>query len=93
MYRDVKDLLGHVLTLGFFTTPVLYQLNGMPEHLRSVILWNPLASIFSSFHDCLFFNTPPNWTHLGIVAAGGLCVALAGYRIFESYRDVLVEEL
>ena len=37
-YRDVKHLLLVILTLGFYLTPVFYQVHDAPEQYRTLYL-------------------------------------------------------
>ena len=92
-YRDVRDLLGHVLTLWFFTTPILYSLDGLSPALRRVIALNPLTPVFVAYQDSLFFGRLPDWRGLGLAALVGAGFAVGGYAIFEHYRDVMPEEV
>lgn len=41
--RDIGTVVGHVLMLGFFLTPVLYDRAHLPAAASHVLRWNPLA--------------------------------------------------
>ena len=43
-YRDVQHILGNVLSLWFFVTPIFYQVEMIPERIRSWIAVNPVFS-------------------------------------------------
>ena len=54
-FGDVRDLLGNLLTLTFFLTPVLYPLEAVPDRMR-VLLWaNPFTPFFAAIHDSVFY--------------------------------------
>ena len=89
----VRDILAHVLTLWFFTTPILYQLEGLPGALRQLIALNPLTPVFNAYQESLFFGRLPDWRPLAVSALIGGAVLVAGYAIFEHYRDVMPEEV
>ncbi len=44
--RDVEQLLGQVLTMLFFASPVLYPLALAPEDLQAALAFNPLVHVF-----------------------------------------------
>ena len=44
-FRDLQNILGHVLHLWFFATPVLYSLAEVPARLRAVLRLNPMAHV------------------------------------------------
>ena len=92
-YRDVRDILAHVLTLWFFTTPILYQLEGLPGALRQLIALNPLTPVFNAYQESLFFGRLPDWRPLAVSGLIGVAVLVGGYAIFEHYRDVMPEEV
>ena len=33
-FRDLRDLLGNLLTLWFFATPIIYPMQQAPENMR-----------------------------------------------------------
>jgi ABC-type polysaccharide/polyol phosphate export permease len=91
-FGDVRDLLGNLLTLAFFLTPVLYPLEGTPGRLR-VFLWlNPFTSFFVAIHESVFFFRPVRaeaWA--GMLVATALSLMLGG-AVFERLRDSIAEE-
>jgi len=91
-FRDVKDLLATALSLWFFATPVLYTLSEMKEGiLRTVLSWNPVAPLFSAWHDALFYGrwiTPGRWVLLLTVSLGALVL---GASFFGRLRDSFPE--
>jgi ABC-type polysaccharide/polyol phosphate export permease len=91
-FRDVRDLLQTVLSVLFFATPILYTLRDLPKgRMTSLLALNPLAPLFSIWHDALFygrFSPPATWG----VAAGIAIAALAiGWAFFDRLRDSFPE--
>jgi ABC-type polysaccharide/polyol phosphate export permease len=91
-FRDVKDLLQTVLSVLFFATPVLYTLKDLPKgRATGLLALNPLAPLFSGWHDALFygrFSPPGTWA----AAAGVSIVAFAiGWVCFDRLRDSFPE--
>jgi len=94
-YRDLRDLLGHLLNLLFFASPIIYSLDGLevPALLRRALVLNPLAPLVEVFRDVAFAGTvgsPANWA---IALAVGLMVWSLGTWVFGRYRDTLVESV
>ncbi len=92
-FRDLRDLLGHLLNLLFFASPIIYSLEGLelPSVLRSGLMLNPLAPLVTLFRDCTFTG---RISGVGVWAAAyafSVFVWWAGTRLFDSYRDTLVE--
>ena len=91
-FRDVKDLLQTVLSVLFFATPVLYTLEDLPKgRATGLLLLNPLAPLFTGWHDALFygrFSPPETWA-----AAAGISIAAfaIGWAFFDRLRDSFPE--
>lgn len=52
-YRDVKLLVGFLVQLWFFATPVIYSLDAAPIRLKLLLLCNPLTFIIENMRRCL----------------------------------------
>jgi ABC-type polysaccharide/polyol phosphate export permease len=91
-FRDVKDLLQTVLSVLFFATPILYTLKDLPKgRITGLLALNPLAPLFSGWHDALFygrFSPPGTWA-----AAAGISLAAfaIGWAFFDRLRDSFPE--
>ncbi len=91
-FGDVRDLIGNLLTLAFFLTPVLYPAASVPERWRPFLWLNPFAVFFSAVHESAFFFRPigaASWAGMAITAAAALS---AGAWIFDRLRDSIAEE-
>ena len=92
-YRDMRDLVGHILNLLFFASPIIYSLDGLvvPEILRRVLVLNPLASLVEAYRDVVFAGSVPTApVCLTALAVGGVSWWL-GARVFLRFRETLVE--
>src|SRR5258706_1536156 len=54
--RDVEQVLGPILDLLFFLTPILYPLAAVPKNLQPVVAANPLTFLLERLHDALLVN-------------------------------------
>jgi lipopolysaccharide transport system permease protein len=80
--RDVEQVLGPVLDLLFFLTPILYPLAAVPKDLQPVVAANPLTFILERLHDALLFKPSlPQWGDLVALVIAAL-VLLIGYAVF-----------
>jgi len=81
--RDVEQVLGPVLDLLFFLTPILYPLAAVPASLQPVVSANPLTFVLERLHEALLFK--PALPELGDLLAI-LCATillLMGYAVFK----------
>jgi ABC-type polysaccharide/polyol phosphate export permease len=52
-FRDVGHVMEPVLQIGFYSTPILYSLEVLPEQFRSIIQMNPLYPFLRIFRYAL----------------------------------------
>jgi len=92
-FRDMRELLGNLLTFWFFATPIIYSYK-MPSVARFVNLFNlnPFFHLSISYQEILFFPGPfgHKWW---LLALGGASVLLflACYWVFDRLRDSFAE--
>lgn len=79
--RDTSSLLGIVLTLGMFLTPVLYP----PPRLEPFVylnLLNPISPVLDNIQSLVAYGALSNGSLLFISSVFSLTVFLVGWRIF-----------
>ena len=93
-FRDIKDILANLLTLWFFSTPIIYSMQMAPESYRWVLNLNPMTHLAISYQEVLFHVGPHgHWKWLLTIGAASTVVFLAGYFIFDRLRDSFAEEV
>jgi ABC-type polysaccharide/polyol phosphate export permease len=48
--RDLKHAIGLLMQLLFYATPIVYQVEMIPERLRGFLYLNPVGNLFANFH-------------------------------------------
>lgn len=91
--RDTRHILGNVLTLWFFLTPILYPLTQVPGQYRFLVYLNPAAVFSLAYHDLFFWGRWPRWDLLGLLLAAGLVMLLVAIVIFEHYKEYFAEKI
>lgn len=92
-FKDVRDLLANLLTLGFFLTPVLYPLTTVASvrPLALLVSANPVTPFIRLYQELLFFGRLPA-PSLWLQAVGLALIAWAlGSWLFERLSGTLVE--
>jgi ABC-type polysaccharide/polyol phosphate export permease len=93
-FRDIRDILSNVLTLWFFSTPILYWIREAPGFSKRVLDVNPLTHIVVSYQEILFFHGPiGHWRWLLATGVGAVLLFLAGFWLFDRLRDSFAEEV
>jgi len=92
-FRDLRDLLGNLLTLAFFATPIVYSLSQAPDWARPYLKLNPFTHL-AVFYQEVLVNPGPFTGWPRVIELGIFCLAVCafGYFVFDRLRDTLPEE-
>jgi ABC-type polysaccharide/polyol phosphate export permease len=91
-FRDIRDLLANILTLWFFSTPIIYswQQDNVRKYKHLFDL-NPVTHLAISYQEILFFGVVGHWRWLLALGAASVVLFLAGYWLFDRLRDSFAE--
>jgi lipopolysaccharide transport system permease protein len=92
-FRDVQDILNHVVHLWFWASPVIYVYGEQNVQLRIALRFNPLTHIMLSYQQILFWGKFDHWRGLALTAILGLIGVAIGAFVFDRLRDTLAEEV
>jgi ABC-type polysaccharide/polyol phosphate export permease len=94
LFRDLRDLVSNLLTLGFFLTPIIYLIDGVPSRaMRTALRLNPMTPFVVAFQDIFFFaRTPTLVDSVLMVVYSGISIAI-GFTVFDRLRDTLAEAI
>jgi ABC-type polysaccharide/polyol phosphate export permease len=92
-FRDVRHLLEVALAVLFWTTPIVYQLNQVPERLQLLILLSPVSSFVVAYHDLFFYRQWPEARVWAVAAIQAFGAFLVGAFLFLSTEDRFTEQL
>jgi len=91
--RDIEHIVGVVLMAAFYTTPIVYKLEQLPENLRIIMKLNPMTYIINGYRDIFYYQQLPNMRHLGYLLGASLTLLIIGYFIFKKLQKGFAEEL
>jgi lipopolysaccharide transport system permease protein len=91
-FRDLQHILGNVVQLWFFMTPIAYSITLVPAKFRDLMmLVNPLAAIVSAYQAIFYDHTLPHAEPLLIVAAISVFLLWVSSTLFEGRREEFAE--
>jgi ABC-type polysaccharide/polyol phosphate export permease len=92
-FRDLRDLLTHILHLWFWGTPILYTMTDLPDELRTLLRLNPMTHVLVSYQEMLFQGEFHHLRGLSLTLLLSLAVFAFGAFVFDRLRDTLPEEV
>lgn len=91
-FRDVAHLVGVVVNLWFYATPVVYSLDMLPPGVQRLLALNPATHLMTAWRDLLLHNgwDPAAIGRLVLISAAAMgCGALVYRRLERGFADVL----
>ena len=92
-FRDIQNILSHLLHLWFFATPVLYPYDEATPALKAVLRLNPMTHVVFSYQQMLFDGHFDHVRGLALAALAAVFAFAAGAFLFDRLRDTLAEEV
>lgn len=91
--RDVGQILGVVMTMWFFLTPIVYPETAVTPSIRSFYVLNPFFHIVKAYRALVLEGVLPGGTTLAAMAGFGVAAFFLGYAWFrktqKAFADVL----
>jgi lipopolysaccharide transport system permease protein/teichoic acid transport system permease protein len=60
--RDVNQIVVIILQLGFWTTPIMWDIQIMPPQVQTILKLNPMYYIVQGYRDSFIYSSP-FWEH------------------------------
>jgi lipopolysaccharide transport system permease protein len=91
--RDLGQIMGFVLTLWFFLTPICYSESILPESAKKLEALNPMYVLVSGYRSIFLEGHAPDLHRLAILWCVATGVAVCGHawfhRLRRSFADVI----
>ena len=92
-FRDLQNILGHLVHLWFFASPVLYYYGARTGKARVLLRLNPMSHLLVSYQQMLFEGHFDHWRGLFATALVAVLAFVLGAFLFDRLRDTLAEEV
>jgi lipopolysaccharide transport system permease protein len=87
-FRDLTQIIGFVLTLLFFLTPICYPESALPKEALPVLTANPIYAFVQGYRNLLLDATLPSSASLVRIWLLSLGTMLFGYAVFHKLRRI-----
>jgi len=92
-FRDVGQLFGVVLQFWFWLTPIIYSISILPESMRTIMAFNPMAELMVAYQAILVNGQWPQWHSLWLVTLLAVLLCVMAMRLFRNHAGEMVDEL
>jgi lipopolysaccharide transport system permease protein len=91
--RDLSAVIGFVLTLWFFLTPICYSEENLPAGALWILSLNPIFVLVRGYRQIFLENHAPHFAPIAALWVASTAVAILGYawfhRLRRSFADVI----
>ncbi|SMF75304.1 ABC transporter permease [Pseudobacteriovorax antillogorgiicola] len=92
-FRDIGHLLDPILTILFYSTPIIYPKSAIPEKFRMILDLNPLTYYLDITRDVMFTGVVPEIEALLTATAFSMLSIVVGYLTFNKLKDEFVYDI
>ena len=92
-FRDTQYLLGLILQLAMFLSPIFYDVALIPKRFQSIYHINPIVNLLDAYRAVLVQGQNPDEQVLVLLGTATLVLFWAGYLVFKRASRHFVDEL
>lgn len=87
-FRDLTQILGFMLSIIFYLSPILYA---VPARFEALLVWNPLTPLLGLFRGAVLSQALPDVGSIVFLLAACSAIFVAGLFFFRRAEPVLVD--
>lgn len=80
-FRDMEYIVGVIISMLFWLTPIIYPISVVPETYRIYLILNPLTYLITAWRD-IFMSNSIDWGNIGISLGSSLIFLVLGTFVF-----------
>ena len=92
-FRDLLHILGIIMQLLFYATPIVYAIDSVPSKFQWLVKLNPMSYLITGYRDIFYNKTMPSFHGLLIAFTMGIILITVGYLVFKKLEKRFAEEL
>lgn len=91
-FRDLQHIVGNLLLMLFFLSPVVWPVTTVPAEAREGYMYlNPIAALVTAYRDIFYDHQLPEPRYLLATAGVSLVLLWVGANVFERRREEFAE--
>ncbi|MBX4145820.1 ABC transporter permease [Paenibacillus lautus] len=91
--RDIGNILGHILRVWFYASPVIWEGSRLPAQYSWIETFNPMSYILNGYRDILMFGNIPNIKVLIIIGVASLSVIAGLIYYYNRHEHKIIKAL
>jgi ABC-type polysaccharide/polyol phosphate export systems, permease component len=91
--RDLEHILIIVAMAWQFLTPVMYEVEMVPDRFKPIFMLNPMTPVIVAYRDILYYKQPPQISTLLHACLLGVVLLIIGWFMFSILKRHFAEEL
>lgn len=91
LYRDISQLIGLVLMLWLWGSPIMYSIQGVPSWLQGLLLLNPMGALIQAQDSLLYRGQVSIAPFLWAAGCWAAFLFFAGLTLFKRVEPVFAE--
>lgn len=92
-FRDLMHILGIIMQLMFYATPIVYAIDSVPAKFHWLVKLNPMSYLITGYRDIFYNKSMPDFHGLLIAFIMGIILITVGYLVFRKLEKRFAEEL
>lgn len=92
-FRDTAQVVGVMLMLWLYGTPIFYPAHVVPKHLWFLMYINPLAYVANVYRSIILLGDLPSLRGFAVFMAISMTTFWVGFRIYTRYYPRFIDEL
>lgn len=92
-YRDVAQLVGVILQLWFWFTPIVYSISLLPKWAQGMFEANPMLRLVNAYQSIILYNQWPAWSHLRLHLLGTALLLAVAFLVFHRLSGEMLDEI
>lgn len=72
--RDIENILTHIIRVGFYSSPVIWEAGRLPAEYSWIVDINPVSALLGSYRNILMHNSNPEFPYLLLIGATSILI-------------------
>lgn len=93
MFRDTQHTVEILLKLGFYLTPIFYNISHVPTAYQGFYILNPIAHLVTAYRNIIIDGKQPDWLTLLCMTVLVIAILTVSQKFFRRQSDRFIEEI